>query len=465
MGSFKATRKSHIVNRKFTVKPIYKSFYRIYRIIVPVWKWARRRFTLPGLCVAGGFVIAGGVGTDIENTVTYQAFALLLAFLVLAFACSRFFNAKFSAERFLPRFGTAGLPLHYRVLVKNLTAQPQKGLTLLEDIADPLPPFQEWLAVQLAENRRARRFRISERRRISPFKLANLKEAKVPPLPPGGETEVSVELTPLRRGILHLTGVTLARPDPVGLFRSFARTPAAQTVLILPKRYLIPPVALPGSMKYQEGGVALAANVGRSEEFVSLREYRHGDPMRHIHWRSWAKTGKPIVKEFEDEFFVRHALVLDTFTDEPHGEILEEAVSVAASFACAVLTQESLLDLLFVGPESYCFTAGRGLAHADPMLEILASVRNCADKQFEALEHLVINHISVVSGCICVLQKWDDVRRKFVEKLRSLDMPVLVLVIALPREAKPDAGPLRDDLEQFHVLEIGKIEEQLRNLK
>ena len=31
-------------------------------------------------------------------------------------------------------------------------------------------------------------------------------------------------------------------------------------------------------MKYQQGGVALAANVGRSEEFVSLRDYRRGDP-------------------------------------------------------------------------------------------------------------------------------------------------------------------------------------------
>ena len=51
------------------------------------------------------------------------------------------------------------------------------------------------------------------------------------------------------------------------------------------------------------------------------------------------------------------------------------AVSVAASFACTVLTQESLLDLLFVGPQSYCFTAGRGLAQADQMLEILAAVR------------------------------------------------------------------------------------------
>jgi uncharacterized protein (DUF58 family) len=58
----------------------------------------------------------------------------------------------------------------------------------------------------------------------------------------------------------------------------------------------------------------MASNIGQSEEFVSLREYRRGDPPRHIHWRSWAKAGKPIVKEFEDEFFVRHALVLDTFT-------------------------------------------------------------------------------------------------------------------------------------------------------
>jgi hypothetical protein len=447
------------------VKPIFKLFYRFYRPCSSLWYWARRRFTLAGLCVAGGFIVAGAVGTDVENAVTYQTFALLLAILVLSFASSRFFRAKFSATRSLPRFGTAGQPLHYRVLIKNLTAQPQQGLTLLEDLDDPRPPLQEWVAVQLAESRRAHPFRISERRRTSPFKLVNLKESEVPPLLPGGETEVRVELTPLRRGILHFKGVTLARPDPLGLFRSFVKTPAAQTVLILPRRHLLPPIALPGTMKYQEGGVALAANVGRSEEFVALREYRHGDPMRHIHWRSWAKTGKPIVKEFEDEFFVRHALVLDTFTDEPHSEMLEEAVSVAASFACAVLTQESLLDLLFVGNQSYCFTAGRGLAHADQMLEILASVTNCADKKFETLEQLVLNHISAVSGCFCVLQRWDDTRQNFVKKLRALGIPLLVLVIVRPGGTKPDAGPLRDEPGHFHVLEIGRIAEQLAGLQ
>lgn len=289
-------------------------------------------------------------------------------------------------------------------------------------------------------------------------------EVPVLPLAPRGETEVDVEILPLRRGILRFTGLTLARPDPLGLFRAFSPMSLPQITLILPKRYWLPPIALPGTMKYQQGGVALAANIGRSEEFVSLRDYRRGDPVRHIHWRSWAKAGRPIVKEFEDEFFVRHALVLDTFTDEPNGEILEEAVSVAASFACTVLTQESLLDLLFVGAESYCFTAGRGVGHADQMLEILASVRACGDKPFATLEHHVIAHASEVSGCICVLQKWDDLRKKLVERLRALRLPVLVFVIVPRGNSKLDAGPLRAEPGKFHVLEAGKIEEQLAAL-
>ena len=351
--------------------------------------------------------------------------------------------------------------------VKNLTAKNQTGLTLLEDLADQRPGFQDWLAFELAESRRVRPFfRLSQRRqRRNPFPIADLQEVEIPPMPPRGEAEARVAVFPRRRGILRFNGVTIARPDPLELFRSFVKVSAPQTVVILPKRYRLPPIALPGALRYQEGGVALAANVGRSDEFVALREYRRGDPLKRIHWRSWAKAGKPIVKEFADEFFVRHALVLDTFGDEPHSEVLEEAVSVAASFACTVLTQESLLDLLFVGNQSYCFTAGRGLAHADQMLEILASVKNSPDQKFERLEHLVLNHISRVSGCICVLQRWDGARQQFVKKLRVLGVPLLVLLITPPLKSKPDAGPLRDEPGSFHVLEIGRIEEGLAKLK
>jgi uncharacterized protein (DUF58 family) len=448
------------------VKLLYKLIYWNYHAASGVWYWARRRFTLAGLCVAGGFLLAGLTGLDIENTVIYQSFALLLAFLLLAFAGSFLFRANFSVTRSLPRFGTAGQPLKYHVTVKNLTAKPQVGLVLLEELADPRPNFDDWLAFQLAESRRVRPFRVAQRRRKNPFRLANVKNSEVPPLPPRGEAEATVEMLPLRRGILHLAGMALAQPDPLGLCRALRKISAPQAVLILPKRYPVPPIALPGALRYQEGGVALATNVGRSEEFVALRDYRHGDPLRHIHWRSWAKTGKPIVKEFEDEFFVRHALVLDTFDNEPNSEILEEAVSVAASFACTVLTQESLLDLLFVGNQSYCFTAGRGLAHADQMLEILASVKNCADKKFEVLEQLVLNHIAVVSGCICVLQRWDESRRKFVQKVKALGVPLLVLIIVPPSGGISGAGgELVDALGTIRVLEIGKIAEELAKLK
>jgi len=450
----------------FPMTLLYKPIYWSYRASSGLWHWGLRRLTLSGWAVLVGFFFAGAFGVDIENSVSYQAFALLLALLLFAGGFSFFFRANFAATRRLPGIGTVGFPLKYRVLVKNLTTKNQPGLTLLENLADPRPHFNEWLAFQLAEGRRVRPFRVSERRRKSPFRMATVKAVEIPPLPAKGEVEVPVEILPLRRGIVQFIGVTIARPDPFGLFRSFRNVAAPQTILILPKRYPLPPIALPGALRYQEGGVALAANVGRSEEFVALREYRRGDPLRHIHWRSWAKAGKPIVKEFEDEFFVRHALVLDTFDEEPNSEVLEEAVSVAASFACTILTQESLLDLLFVGHQSYCFTAGRGLAHADQMLEILASVKNCADKKFDVLESLVLNHISAVSGCICVLQRWDDARRKFIEKLKALGVPVLVLIIVPPGGGILKAGgPSMDAPGTLNVLEVGKIEEGLRQLK
>ncbi len=448
------------------MKPIYRLFYLSYRVIGGAWYWARRRFTTAGLFVAGGIIVTGATGVDIENTMTYQAFTLLFAFLIFGFVSSFFFRAKFSATRFLPRVGTAGQPLPYRVEIKNLTAKPQTGLTLLENLTDPRPTFAEWLAFQMAESKRVRPFHVAQRRRRNPFRLATLKPAEIPPLAAYGEAEATTEILPLRRGILRLTGITVARPDPLGLFHSFVKISAAQTVLILPKRYPLPPIALPGAVRYQEGGVALAANVGRSEEFVALRDYRHGDPLRHIHWRSWARIGKPIVKEFEDEFFVRHALVLDTFDTEPNSEILEEAISIGASFACTILTQESLLDLLFVGHQSYCFTAGRGLAHADQILEILASVKNCADKKFATLEQLVLNHVSIVSGCICIFQKWDAARRIFIEKLKALNVPLLVLIIVPPGGGISNAGESAVETDgSLHVLEIGKIEETLAKLK
>lgn len=213
--------------------------------------------------------------------------------------------------------------------------------------------------------------------------------------------------------------------------RSLSRQAEAANLLVLPKRYALPPIPLPGTRQYQQGGVALASSIGHSEEFVGLRDYRPGDSLRNIHWKSFARVGEPVVREYQDEFFERHALVLDTFPTAHHDpQAFEECVSIASSFAFTVNTQECLLDLLFVGEKPHCFTSGRGQMTTQGLLEVLAGVQPSHLKSFQALHDAVIERHSGMTGSICILLCWDEDRQNFVQHLRKLGVPVLVLVVS-----------------------------------
>ena len=422
------------------------------------------------MLILAGLAASAVVGLDTKQTVAYQAFTFLLALLIISILWGVGFRARFDVDRRVPRFGTVREQMAYRVMVRNRTKKRLKGLFLMESAEDCLPTFDEFIETPEPDERIRNPFdrTIGYHRwrwLIDKTERIRSEEQSLPALQPDGEGEVRVEIVPSQRGELRLKGVTIASADPFGLFRSFVTIPCHQSILVLPKRYPIPSIDLPGTRRYQPGGVALASSVGDSEEFLSLRDYRPGDPLRRIHWKSWAKTDRPIVKEYQDEFFVRHALILDTFQKAEYSEIFEEAVSVAASLACSIQTQESLLDLMFVGTEAYCFTSGRGIAHTDKMLEILASVRACRDKPFNTLPPLVLGRASLLSGCICIMLSWDDERKGFVGHLRQLGIPLLVLVVTdhnAPETFEP--GPMKGEPHNFHRLEVGKIKEGLARL-
>lgn len=455
--------------------------------------WFIRRFTKAGLLVLALSCTLVGLGADTNLALAYQIATLLGAALLISFAWAFGKRPLFKVERVLPRFGTAGSPLQYRVRITNPTRDPQTALTIMEDLGDPRPTREQFLNnPEPGEQKRNLFDRTFSFYRwmwlMEQNRLATVAEQPMPTLPAGGATDLTLELIPHKRGILRFEGLTVAFPDPFGFFRSFRRLPLRQSMLILPKRYYIPQLAMPGSMQYQEGGVALASSVGQSDEFVALRDYRRGDPLRHIHWKSVSKTGRLIVKEFQDEFFVRHALILDTFADSPiptadgktilqipgitvkklsttkypSPAVFEEAVSIAASFACTVRTQESLLDLMFVGPQAFCFTIGRGVGHTEQMLEILASVQPCTSKPFSDLENLVTQRLGEVSGAICIFIAWDEQRREFVKQIQSLGIPLLVLVVTEPNSRDLDAGGLTPDI--FKQIEVGKAAETLATL-
>lgn len=448
---------------------LLRRLYGSYRLSSAFTWWWRRRFTPGGWLVLLGIVATGMMGVDTNLSLAYQAFVFLCLLLIAALAGTQFSRAQVEAERTLPRFGSVGQPVEFRLTMRNLTAKPQRGLTVTEDLADPRPTLEQFISTpEPGEERRNFYDRGNGYYRwawlLSQNVRGKVNEVPCPELPPNGTAEVSLKLTPMRRGVLRFDCVAVGCPDPFGLFRTFVRVPRPQSLLVLPKRYFLPPLDLPGQLKYQHGGVALAASVGELEEFVSLRDYRPGDALRHIHWPSWAKTGKPIVKEFQDEFFTRHALILDTFLPVAASAVFEEAVSVAASLACSVQAQESLLDLMFVGPEAYCFTMGRGVGHLEQLLEILASVQPCRDRQFNSLLRLVLRHAGELSGCLCVFVAWDEQRREFVRRLREMGVPLMVFVVTDADAPRLEPGPMLAEPERFRQLPLGRVAEELAKL-
>ncbi|MBV9464261.1 MAG: DUF58 domain-containing protein [Verrucomicrobiae bacterium] len=416
--------------------------YGAYRLFSAARTFIDRRLTRIGVLAAAGLAASAALGIDTNVSVTYQVFSMLAGCFAVGLAYGLTFHPRFRATRRLPRFGTAGEPLEYTLAVENLRARPARGLGWLEKVADPKTGLREFIERRELGGpdetwwrREVRAFSVRNRR------SANIHPGSLPPLPASGRVETPASLLPLRRGYLHFQSLSLTRTDPLGLWRSAKDFQLPQSVLILPRRYPVPPLRLAGRRSYQPGGVALSGAVGESEEFVGLRDYRPGDPPRRIHWKSWAKTGRPIVRECEDEFFVRYALVLDTFSGNRDPQRFEDAVSVAASFACAVDTQETLLDLMFVGNEAFCFTAGRGVAPVEKMLEVLACAPSRDDENFGELDTLVERHLSLLSGCMLVLLDWDERRRRLVERLSANGVPILAVVMTHEK-----GGPLQNAL-------------------
>lgn len=429
---------------------MWRISHRLFRAVAAAIRWANRRFTAAGMLVLSGAVITGAVGVDTTQSVAYQAFGLLLALVTASALCLPFLRVRVSAERELPRVATAGEPFTYRLRVANRGGRALDGLTVFEDLADPRPSYEAFRAAARFPTYRA------WKRMVTAHRTAHVAEQPLPLLPPHGEAEVVVQARALRRGTAHSDGLTVACADPLGLMKALAPMPRRSNFIVLPRRYTLPPLDLPGSRRYQPGGVTLASSVGDSEEFVGLRDYRPGDPLQRIHWKSFARAARPIVKEYQDEYFERHALVLDTFPAARDETVFEEAVSIAASFAYTIDTRECLLDLMFIGAEAYTYTAGRGQMQAGNLLEILAGVQPCRDKRIEVLGNAVLSRRQSLTGCICVLLGWDEERARFMRQLQSHG--VATRAIAVSRERVADAPAW------LRVVEPGKVQEGLARL-
>ncbi|MEO5331994.1 MAG: DUF58 domain-containing protein [Magnetococcus sp. YQC-5] len=444
--------------------PGFRRFYSLN------WRFYRRH-TPAGRGLLLAMLATAILGVDTDQALVYQLFSLLAALWALAWVMLPFGRVQVGVRRILPPFVCAGESFSYVIQVDNPGPGWQKDLRLLEDLEDPRPSYVEFMAAR--EPGEALRNGFDRRVGYHRFvwlmrsrERLRCQETLLDPVPPGGRIRAVMNATARQRGPAHFVGVTVARPDPLGLIRALVRIPRPQTLLVLPKTYPLPArLQLPGVRQHQVGGESMAYSVGDAAEFVSLRDYREGDSPRHIHWPSWAKTGKPVIREFREEYFTRHALILDTFCPFG-GEVFEEAVSLAASFAAVTDDGEALLDLLFVSNQAHCFTMGRGVSQSRQIQEILAAVFPLPDQPFAQLTALVMHHVAAVSGVLVILLAWDGPRQELVRGLTQLGIPVRVMLV-VPEEASGspvDLEPLGEHPEGLIQLVAGRVAAGLASL-
>ena len=372
------------------------------------------------------------LGLDTRRSRVFVLFSLCAAAFLIAWAFTRLRRPNVRLECELPTRATAGRPVTF-------TAR------LSSDGGRAVPDVR-------LQFRRPIRWGASIR--FEPGELCL-------DVPRGEAVELRVKLDPKRRGRYELRGPTLRAVDPLGLAVGPAQTLPDQALLVYPRFWSMESFMVPLGRRYQPGGIPLSSSTGDAIEFVGTREYREGDPLKNIHWRSWARTGQPVVKEYQEEYFCRIALILDTFVParrRPQDAAnFEAAVSVVASIADYFSRGEYIVDILAAGPDVYEVSAGRSLAYLENILDVLACLEPCEEPPFQSIGPHLFDKLQQTTTVVAVLQDWDAPRRDFLRRVKALGTAVKAIVVR-EGQASLDWRAAADDLGEISQMSPADVD-------
>lgn len=272
------------------------------------------RTGLRGLTTRGRSFLAAGItavlcsyllgqGALLQVGVLLAALPLLAAALVLR---TRYQVA--GGRRLAPHRAPAGQEARVHLRVDNISRVPT-GLLMLEDKV--------------------------------PYVLGPRPRFVLDRVEPRGYREVSYRVRSDLRGRYPLGPLQLRLTDPFGmceLTRSFS---AADTLTVVPLVQPLPPVKLAGGWAGYGDSHSRAVALAGDDDAVP-REYRHGDDLRRVHWKSTAKYGELMVRREEQPLKSRATVLLDT------REIGHRGAGPASSFewaaGCAASVGHHLLE-------------------------------------------------------------------------------------------------------------------------
>ncbi len=192
------------------------------------------------------------------------------------------------------------------------------------------------------------------------------------------------------RGRFQLGPMQVRLSDPFGLVRMGRTFQSVATLVVTPPVVPLPPIPLSGAWTGSGDNRPRAFASGSAQD-VTVREYRRGDDLRRVHWRSSAHAGELMVRREEQPWQSRATLFVDNRTFAHRGtgaaSSLEHAVAVAASVAVHLVQRGFSVRLVSARGEdrnSLWHEHGALSAETAPLLESLAVLTATMDPHIDS---------------------------------------------------------------------------------
>lgn len=155
---------------------------------------------------------------------------------------------------------------------------------------------------------------------------------ELPALAARGRTVASIPVPTRRRGVYAIGPTVIGRRDPLGLLQRRSASTDSVEQFVHPRTIVLPAVSA-GLLADLEGFTSRELTA-RDIAFHSVREYARGDDVRMVHWRSTAKSGTVMVRQFEQSRRSSLLVLLDARAGSySAADGFELAVSAVASLA------------------------------------------------------------------------------------------------------------------------------------
>jgi uncharacterized protein (DUF58 family) len=178
---------------------------------------------------------------------------------------------------------------------------------------------------------------------------------------------VAYPLPSLRRGRYTVGPTSVMASDPFGLVTADTRSTDTAMLVVQPATIPLAPLTLPIAWRDGAANLSHSVGVGGSDD-ASVREFRHGDDLRKIHWRSTAKSGALMVRQEERPWHGESLVLLDTRAAAYPGSAPGEE---SAAFEWAISTAASISSHLASRGRRVAVVTGSGQVAHDDVTSIL----------------------------------------------------------------------------------------------